>query len=253
MPDPVAESRGLAHDAGNLLGALGLYCELLALPGVLQQEHRHYAEELRLLSHRSRTLIDRLLSVETTSRRAPEPAPETVLLPEVIDGCRGVLEAVARRALTVVYEPDAALPVRVPRESLERILVNLTKNAAEAMPEGAGPVITIRVSCRRDDPGTGDGWVVLSVEDSGRGMSTAAVRSLLGQTARAPRPDGHGIGFQVVRELAGASGGRLHLTSRIGDGTTVSIAWAIAAAANERSCQLGSQWIGDARTGGLSC
>ena len=45
----VAEGAGLAHDAGNLLGALSLYSDLLAMPGVLNEEHREYANELRLL------------------------------------------------------------------------------------------------------------------------------------------------------------------------------------------------------------
>src|ERR1700726_4657450 len=49
----VAEGAGLAHDAGNLLGALSLYSDLLAMPGVLSEEHREFAAELRMLSDRS--------------------------------------------------------------------------------------------------------------------------------------------------------------------------------------------------------
>lgn len=49
----VAEGTVLAHDAGNLLGALSLYSDLLAMPGVLNEEHRENANELRLLSDRS--------------------------------------------------------------------------------------------------------------------------------------------------------------------------------------------------------
>src|SRR6476620_7798426 len=45
----VAEGAGLAHDAGNLLGALSLYSELLSAPGVLNEEYREYATELRML------------------------------------------------------------------------------------------------------------------------------------------------------------------------------------------------------------
>src|SRR5215467_12816853 len=41
----VAEGAGLAHDACNLLGALSLYSDLLAMPGVLHEEHREYANE----------------------------------------------------------------------------------------------------------------------------------------------------------------------------------------------------------------
>src|ERR1700751_4922889 len=58
----VAEGAGLAHDAGNLLGALSLYSDLLAMPGVLNDEHREYANELRMLSDRSWAMINRLVN-----------------------------------------------------------------------------------------------------------------------------------------------------------------------------------------------
>jgi signal transduction histidine kinase len=231
----IAEGRGLAHNAGNLLGALGLYCELLARPGVLREEHRHYAEELQLLSGRSWELIDRLLNPATTALRPSGNRSEQVVLPDVIESCRGVLNAVTRRAVTVAYEAGAALPVAVPRESLERILVNLTKNAAEAMQkisERTGDeAITLRVTCERD--GVDPARVILTVEDKGCGMSTAAVKMLLGERSatlvRSVASRSRGIGFQIVRELVGASGGQLRLTSQLGSGTTVSIAWAVAA------------------------
>ena len=249
--NPIAEGVGLAHDAGNLLGALGLYCELLAVPGVLREEHRHYARELQMISGRSRSMIDRLLSPGTTSRhalRAAPPEPDRVVVPEVIEQCRGLLNAIARRAVAVAYEAGAALPVAVPQESLERILVNLTKNAAEASTAVAGPSggITLRVSCLRSDgvepvsnPSSNPlqtDRIVLSVEDKGRGMSSAAVKVLLGKGTAAGAVDAaataqggsQGLGFRVVRELVGASGGRLRLFSRSGSGTTVEISWAVA-------------------------
>ena len=41
----VAQNEGLLHDARNLMGAIGLYCDLLSMPGVLSHpEHHHYAE-----------------------------------------------------------------------------------------------------------------------------------------------------------------------------------------------------------------
>ncbi len=234
---PLADGRGLAHDAGNLMGALGLYCDLLALPGVLRDEHRHYAAELQMLSGRSRDLIHRLLSPATTGPRPNTAASqitdsvEQIVVPDVIEGCRGLLNAVARRAIAVAYSPGAALPVAVSREALERILVNLTKNAAEAAPEANGP-ITLRVTCRQEEGAAS--CIVLTVEDKGRGMSTAAVRVLMSERAGESAKTGpHGIGFQVVKELVGASGGQLRLRSRsggaAGSGTTVEITWKVSA------------------------
>ena len=255
---PVAEGSGLAHDASNLLGALRLYCDLLARPGVLKEEHRHYADELQLISQRSGTLVDRLLHPGTTARQGAEVAAPSASVPQVIEQCRGLLSVIARRAVEVVYGAGADTPVPVAAESLERILVNLTKNASEA--SHAGGSITLRVDRLGKIEGTrrsgGAGSrIVLSVEDQGCGMSVAAVKVLLADrptdpaSALAPEPDmspedqpqrlhglglvprpapGRGLGFRVVRKLVEASGGELRLKSRSGCGTTVEIAWAVA-------------------------
>src|ERR1700754_1265239 len=86
----IAEGAGLAHDAGNLLGALSLYSDLLALPGVLHDEHREYANELRMLSDRSWAMISRLVNHAGTGRPS-EGAKESSLIPDVVARCRGLL------------------------------------------------------------------------------------------------------------------------------------------------------------------
>jgi signal transduction histidine kinase len=59
--DKIEEDAGLDHDVRNLLSALQLYSELMALPGVLCDGYTEYAGELRLLSERSRNLMTRLM------------------------------------------------------------------------------------------------------------------------------------------------------------------------------------------------
>lgn len=213
----VAEGAGLAHDAGNLLGALGLYSELLAMPGVLHDEHRGYAEELRLLSDRSWAMIGRLVQHARTSL-APRSAEWTVL-PEVVERNRGVLSRVAGRTIDIACEAGSEIPVDVRPEAMERILTNLVKNAAESM-QGEG-VISVRADRVLDGRRR---RVVLTVEDTGRGMSGAAARRLMQADALSSR-DGHGLGFRVVRELAAMSGGCLKIESRVGVGTKISVAW----------------------------
>jgi len=72
----MTESARLIHDARNLIGAIGLYCDLLAMPGVLREEHRHYAEELRLLGTRSASLMEQMMQTSLTRSESPEHAGE---------------------------------------------------------------------------------------------------------------------------------------------------------------------------------
>ena len=98
----VAEGAGLAHDAGNLLGALSLYSDLLSMPGVLNEAHREYANELRLLSDRSWAMINRLVS-HSRGEQPEKLQQEISVLPDVVDRCLGLLSRVARRKLDVSY------------------------------------------------------------------------------------------------------------------------------------------------------
>jgi signal transduction histidine kinase len=54
----------LAHDARNMVTALGLYCDLLEEPGVLAAPFRHYAQELRLVAAASRRLVEKLVALD---------------------------------------------------------------------------------------------------------------------------------------------------------------------------------------------
>jgi signal transduction histidine kinase len=243
----------LLHDAGNLIGAVGLYCDLLSMPHVLRPEHRHYADELRLLGERSAAMIEQLIerrigewgeaSALLASSAQPQPqrpdaapsasrsAKGALGLRPAVERCAGLLRGIAgKQAVQFLYGEAAALPVRVPADSVERILINLVRNAAAALAPIRGG-IRIGVGLL---PGNGDGimrpWpfqrVRLTVEDSGRGMAPEEVQQLL--AARALGSPRHGIGFHVVRELVEVSGGELSVMSQLGRGTRVEMEWPVA-------------------------
>src|ERR1700733_8131280 len=226
----VAEGAGLAHDAGNLLGALSLYSDLLALPGVLHEEHKEYANELRMLSDRSWAMIDRLVN-HARAGRPVKVQGEFSVLPDVVDRLQGLLSRVAGRTVEISFGVGAFQPVKVPVESVERILTNLVKNDAEATPwVGA---ISIHVEgvpegSGREGFGNEDDQsrrrVVLTVRDRGCGMDQAAVRRLM-QAGGISSANGRGLGFRVVRELVAMSGGCLNIESQPEVGTSISAEW----------------------------
>jgi signal transduction histidine kinase len=224
----LAESAGLAHDAGNLLGALTLYSDLLAMPGVLHDEHKKYAAELRLLSERSWAMIDRLVNHAQSGSDAH--AGSTVLL-EVVERCHGLLGKIAGREVEIVWNAGGFRAVNVSTEAAERIITNLVKNAAEASSQDGAIVVSV----------TGlmvDGIrrVVLTVSDSGCGMSEVMLKAL--RTGAITWAGGRGIGFSVVRELVATSCGRLEIASEPGVGTSVSVEWAALAGDRAPACRV---------------
>jgi nitrogen-specific signal transduction histidine kinase len=238
----VAESAGLAHDAGNLLGALRLYCDLLSAPGVLRPEHRHYAADLSLIASRSSALIRRLLV------QAPTPAQQTVQ-PDAAQqesSATPTDPATALRQLAPVLERIAAGVARVSvaapptlpasarnadlpsTEALERIAVNLVRNAAEAIRssrEGRpcdSLIGNIRVALE-----VTSAHLRLTVEDDGPGMPPAIAAAFLRPD---PLPLGatRGLGHRIVHELATSTGALLSIRVRPGRGTTFSLRWPLA-------------------------
>ena len=213
----IAEGAGLAHDAGNLLGALSLYSELLAMPGVLHEEHRGFAADLRLLSDRSWAMIHRLVNHARGERE--RVGVEGTVLPELVERCHGVLSRVAGRGVEVSFGVGAYAPIDARAEAVERILTNLVKNASEAMAGEGGIAVSVE--------GALDGGrrrVVMTVRDMGCGMSSASVERLM-RVGGISSTSGRGLGFRVVRELVAMSGGCLNVQSEPGVGTSISVEW----------------------------
>ena len=235
----LANGIGLAHDAGNLLGALGLYCDLLSAPGVLRPEHLHYVTELRQIAARSDTLIHRLLAAPAAppdvlhtglsataalQHDATQPAAPARNAAQVLREVEPLLAAIAGRAATLTCKAPRALPTpALSAEALERILVNLVRNAAQAL-ELAAPRETaghIRITLA-----TLAGNLRLTVEDNGPGMPVTTAAAFLSPTPL-PRGARHGLGHRIIHDLVTSSGGTLALRVRPGRGTTVTIQWPV--------------------------
>jgi signal transduction histidine kinase len=101
----------------------------------------------------------------------------------------------------------ADIHVRADPEQLDRILVNLLKNAREAI-EGAGRD-TGRIRLTAEVRG---GRTVICIADDGPGVPERMRERLFQPFSGSGRPDGSGLGLAIARELARAHGGDLDLT-----------------------------------------
>lgn len=99
-------------------------------------------------------------------------------------------------------------PLRVDEDKFKQALLNLLKNAAEAMPGGG--VLTIAVTRQNED-------VVIEVADTGIGI-------VPGTDVFAPfvttKKEGTGLGLLIVRQIVAAHGGGISYESQPGKGTT---------------------------------
>jgi signal transduction histidine kinase/HAMP domain-containing protein len=98
-------------------------------------------------------------------------------------------------------------------EGFRRILVNLVENSRDAISEDGS------VSISLEDR---DGWVVLSVSDTGEGIPPEMIDRVF-EPDFTTRTNGTGLGLTIVKRITEAWGGRVELESAPGKGTRVRI------------------------------
>jgi signal transduction histidine kinase len=306
----------VAHDARNMVTALGLYCDLLEEPGVLTAPFTHYGNELRLVAAASRRLVEKLVALDTRvdtrvdtsfdaradtrvdrradaradagldpslranlgagldpslgasvagshavdsaaersalaaapanllepglpgSRRHQAPgrwdlipaAPISNLAAELVAN-RNLLAALAGPSIALTVDAEGgAHGVRLTGEDLTRVLVNLVKNAAEAMPAGGHIQIGLRERPAAADAGE---TLVLTIEDNGPGVPAEVLEEIFasGYTTRSKDaqakgswPAAHrGLGLSITRSIVEAAGGRIQAASRVRRGARFEI------------------------------
>jgi signal transduction histidine kinase len=120
-------------------------------------------------------------------------------------------------------EPHLALPldlpeIRVDPLQLEQVLVEIISNAVDAMPDGG----KLRIAGASEDmDGTTPG-VTIEVTDAGPGISADTLPSIC-EPFFTTRVDGTGLGLAIAKHYVEQHGGRLEITSRVGQGTTVRV------------------------------
>ncbi|MEO9131669.1 MAG: ATP-binding protein, partial [Sphingomonas sp.] len=135
-------------------------------------------------------------------------------LPDMIQEASrlGLVDA-HERGIRVFYHLDSAIgPVVVDRVQIQQVLVNLLRNAVEALADRNERdifVTTVRAS---------DGLIRISIADSGAGIDPAFAPKLF-EAFTSTKDEGMGLGLSICRTIVEAHGGRIWAEPGEGDGT----------------------------------
>ena len=207
---------GLAHEIRNPLSTIGMNLELLAeeMENDDSQRARRMLRRIANLQGECRNL-EEILNAFLQFARAGELHLSDGNLNTIVSDYVDFLEPQAN-SMEVELRPhlDSDLPVVMLDKSLMRqALVNLCRNAIEAMPEGGS--IDLLTRTRGSD-------VVLEIIDTGKGMDEKT-RGQMFQAFFSTRSGGSGLGLPTVRKIVEAHHGRISCESEVGKGTRFTI------------------------------
>jgi PAS domain S-box-containing protein len=193
--------RVLSHEINNSLAPIKSIAR--TLQRVLKRQPRapDWEQEalhgLDVIEGRSGSL-SRFLQAYAQLAQLPKPVTRRV---DVETWVRRVVELEDRMAVVVC--PGAATTVYADGDQLDQLLINLVRNAVDAVADTGGDV---RVSWSSEDAA-----VVVTVEDDGPGLAETANLFVPFFTTK---PNGTGIGLALSRQIAEAHGGVLTLENR---------------------------------------
>jgi signal transduction histidine kinase len=198
---------GIAHEVGNPLAALSSLVQILKRRG----PDPYTAEKLDLAA-RQLHRIERTIRELVDFSRPASTLVAHVRIAEVVDEALGIAKYYQRTKQRVITtDIPADLPtVQCVRDYVTQVVLNLVLNAVDATDDQG----RVSVQARAED-----GWLVLSVDDDGRGVSIAD-RCRLFQPFFTTKSHGTGLGLFVSRQIVEEFGGTLTFQSEPGNGST---------------------------------
>jgi PAS domain S-box-containing protein len=220
-------AEGIAHDFNNLLLVISGHGEALFEQLEPGSQLSQSAEEIVHASSRAASLTQQLLGLgrrETLQLQVLDPN-------EIVREMDRLLQRLIGEEIELSTNLDPQLGrVKVDPSQIQQLLMNLTVNARDAMPDG-GPLLvqTRNVSPRqaRDIAGVELAeipYVCLSVTDAGVGIPEEVRNQIFEPFFTTKEPGrGTGLGLATVYGIAKQSGGDVRVESRSGHGSTFEI------------------------------
>lgn len=220
-----AFASGIAHNFNNLIGAISGYAEMLHAR--LQDDRRtcHHVDQIQLAADRGRNLVKGLLDYGRRRDYRREAidldalARETGLLAEA---------ALAPDHAIAVAPALAPVPVTTDPNQVQQVLLNLCRNAAQAMEEGGtvevetGIRILAEPFAHPHGPVPAGRYATVTVRDRGSGIDGHRLHRLF-EPFYSTKPDGNGLGLSTARDILKDLDGTITIDSQRGIGTEARI------------------------------
>ena len=205
-------SAGIAHEIRNPLAAIAGSVQVLKnSQSLTPQEQRLMSIVLKESERLNKSISDFLRFVRPQERRTLE-FDVAASLSETLDLLANSPELHDRHEIRREIHPPS-FQIVGDADQIRQVFWNLARNALQAMPQGG--VLNVHTL-------TTDDTYHIVFSDSGRGMSHADLQRLF-QPFRTNFPSGTGLGMAISYRIVQEHGGKIEVTSREGEGTSITI------------------------------
>ncbi len=208
------------HDLKNLTARLSLVVQNAEVHGEDPDFRQSAMRTVAGTVQKMMALITKI-SRKTVDRSVPEVVDMAEVIAETVGSINGSMR------VPIEATGERVLPVCIAREQLQQVLLNVLLNARQAIEQvelqAGGERGRIRIRAEQVN-----GSVVVTVADTGPGISTAELRTLF-HPFRTTKREGLGIGLYECKQVIEAHQGTIRVESELGRGTQVRIELPIAA------------------------
>lgn len=248
-------SSHIAHEFNNYLTPVMLYGELLENDESVSDENRELVKGILNAAGQAAELSRKLLDF---SRQDSGAVLTVVNLTEEVRAAVHMVRQLTPEKIDFSAElQDEPIYVRGKAGMAEHILMNLCNNAYHAM-EASGGTLAVRL-CHMEGEAEQDtapeslssserGWAVLSVSDTGCGISRDVLDKIFEPFYTTKRSGkGTGLGLSVIHNLMMAVGGQIQVDSEMGKGSTFRLYFPVAAEPQEPARKSSDRGSSDSR------
>ncbi len=201
------------HEIGNIISPLNHYigrARATASPEEIRECLDASAERLRVLQSLSSELREYY--------REPVLSPCVVPLVELVESALADVRAPASERWVAPQMEDLDFEITADMQKMKQVLVNLTKNAWEAMGDSPAPRWSVSAELV-------NGIANIRIVDSGPGIPPEKLGRLFEPFYTTKKERGTGLGLAIARRIIEAHGARIDIHSELGKGTTATITW----------------------------
>ncbi len=219
----------LAHDFNNLIAPIKGWAEYATLAEG-KDDLRMALDHITSGANRATELVDSLL--QFVRRKEPEKSVLDIgaLTENLANFLRNSLNREIRLTVSV---PKEAVPVSGNAAQLQQVIVNLVRNAADAIGSRRGRIdVTARIINAGEHqvvPNVPDNWissggpvVVLAIRDDGTGITPQNISKVF-DPMFSTKSTGNGLGLAAARKILRDHDGDITVSSRPGDGTVFTL------------------------------